>query len=126
MATPDDLRYTNQHEWVRVDGDTVTVGITDFAASALGDIVFVQLPSVGDAIEAGDTCGEIESTKSISELFAPVGGTVTEVNSTLENTPETVGASPYGDGWLFRLDAPGTSIDGLLDAGGYRELIGEA
>ncbi|GAA4559393.1 glycine cleavage system protein GcvH [Pseudonocardia xishanensis] len=118
MPVPDDLHYTEQHEWVRTDGHTLTIGITDFAATALGDIVFVQLPAVGDALNAGETCGEIESTKSVSDLVAPVTGTVTEINTTLVTAPETVGADPYGAGWLLRVAL--TSTDGLLDAAGYR------
>ena len=122
MPTPDDLRYTEQHEWVRADGDTLTVGITDFAAEALGDIVFVQLPSVGDTVKPGLACGEIESTKSVSDLFAPVGGTVSEINSALEGSPETVGADPYGEGWLFRITPIDSGLDDLLDAAAYRQL----
>ncbi len=94
--TPDDLRYTEQHEWVRADGEKVTVGVTGYAVEALGDIVFVQLPEAGAAVTAGEVCGEIESTKSVSDLFAPVTGTVTEVNTELDATPETVGTDPYG------------------------------
>ncbi|GAA1878173.1 glycine cleavage system protein GcvH [Pseudonocardia ailaonensis] len=121
MQTPDELRYTEQHEWIRTDGDVLTIGITAFAAEALGDIVFVELPPVGEAVTAGNACGELESTKSVSDLFAPVSGTVTEVNTALGDAPEAVGADPYGEGWLFRV-APDTDADGLLDAEAYRLL----
>lgn len=122
MPIPDELRYTEQHEWIRIDGDTLTVGITDFAAELLGDIVFVQLPAVGAPLSTGDACGEVESTKSVSDLFAPVAGTVTEVNTALDGSPETVGSDPYGEGWLFRVSAAGSTLDGLLDAAEYRRL----
>lgn len=122
--TPDDLRYTEQHEWVRADGEKVTVGVTGYAVEALGDIVFVQLPEAGAAVTAGEVCGEIESTKSVSDLFAPVTGTVTEVNTELDATPETVGTDPYGAGWLFTVTGP--AGEDLLDATAYRQLIGEA
>ncbi|MEU9890569.1 glycine cleavage system protein GcvH [Sphaerisporangium sp. NPDC051011] len=122
MPNPDDLRYTEQHEWVRADVDTLTIGITDFAAEALGDIVYIQLPMVGDTVKTGDACGEIESTKSVSDLFAPVTGTVTEVNTALGDSPETVGTDPYGDGWLFRVTPDDSGLDGLLDAAAYRRL----
>ena len=125
MPAPDDLRYTEQHEWVRADGDVLTVGITDFASDALGDIVFVQLPTVGDAVTAGDVCGEIESTKSVSDLFAPVDGTVTEINTALDGSPETVGTDPYAAGWLFRVAADDSGLDALLDAAAYRQLTQE-
>ncbi|WP_281689432.1 glycine cleavage system protein GcvH [Pseudonocardia thermophila] len=127
MATiPDDLRYTEQHEWARRDGDTITVGITDVAAGLLGDIVFVQLPNVGDTVTAGEACGEVESTKSVSDIYAPVSGTVTEVNPAIDSSPETVGADPYGEGWLFRVAAPDADLDALLDAAAYRQLTEEA
>jgi glycine cleavage system H protein len=122
MPDTDNLQYTEQHEWIRTDGDVFTIGITDFATEALGDIVFVQLPHVGDVLKAGQVCGEIESTKSVSDLFAPVSGTVTEVNSSVDDSPEIVGADPYGDGWLFRVAPDGRGLDGLLDADAYRQL----
>lgn len=125
MPAPDDLRYTEQHEWVRVDDATLTIGITDFAADLLGDIVFVQLPGVGETVQAGTSCGEIESTKSVSDLFAPIDGTVTEVNPALDDAPETVGTDPYGAGWLFRITADGAGTDQLLDADAYRLLTQE-
>jgi glycine cleavage system H protein len=122
MPDTDNLQYTEQHEWIRTDGDVFTIGITDFATEALGDIVFVQLPQVGDVLKTGQMCGEIESTKSVSDLFAPVSGTVTEVNSSVDDSPEIVGADPYGDGWLFRVAPDGRGLDGLLDADAYRQL----
>ena len=99
---PEDLRYSDKHEWVRVgNGDTVRIGITAFAAEALGDVVYVSLPQVGEEVAADDSCAEVESTKSVSDIFAPVGGVVTSVNTLLDSTPETINADPYGDGWLF-------------------------
>ncbi|MFY9326057.1 MAG: glycine cleavage system protein GcvH [Candidatus Nanopelagicales bacterium] len=103
MKTPDDLQYTKEHEWVQIIGDDVTFGITDFAQDALGDIVFISLPKVGDEISAGDTCGEVESTKSVSDIFAPVSGIVTEVNSALTANPEVVNADPYQAGWMVKV-----------------------
>lgn len=123
---PEDLKYTSEHEWVRGgNGSTVRVGITDYAAEQLGDIVFVTLPTVGEEVSAGDTCGELESTKSVSDLFTPVTGVVTAVNATLDSNPETINADPYGDGWLFELEVEGeTDLDDLLDADAYAEHTG--
>ena len=103
MKTPDDFQYTKEHEWVQIIGDDVTFGITDFAQDALGDIVFISLPKVGDEISAGDTCGEVESTKSVSDIFAPVSGIVTEVNSALTANPEVINADPYQAGWMVKV-----------------------
>ncbi|MEU6699841.1 glycine cleavage system protein GcvH [Pseudonocardia sp. NPDC046786] len=125
MSVPDDLRYTEQHEWVRVEGGTATVGITAHAAEALGDVVFVQLPAAGDTVIAGEACGEIESTKSVSDLFAPLGGTVTVVNDALDDAPETAGEDPYGRGWLFRVEPGDDGVPELLTAAEYRSLTGE-
>lgn len=123
-ATPEDLKYTSEHEWVRGTGPAVEVGITDFAQDSLGDIVFVTLPEVGAAITAGTPCGELESTKSVSDLYAPVNGTVTEVNSALDANPELVNSDPYGEGWIFKVElAAGQGVDGLLDAAGYQAAI---
>ena len=120
-ATPEDLKYTAEHEWVRGAGPVVRVGITDFAQDSLGDIVFVTLPEVGAKIEAGGPCGELESTKSVSDLYAPLSGTVTEVNGALDANPELVNADPYGEGWIFEVElAAGESVDALLDAAGYQ------
>lgn len=121
---PEDLQYTADHEWVRLDGDVVTVGITDYAQDQLGDIVYLSLPAVGEAIEAGAVVGELESTKSVSDLFAPVSGEVVSVNEALESTPETVNSDPYGQGWLMtvRVADPG-ALEGLLDAAAYGASI---
>jgi glycine cleavage system H protein len=119
-VTPEDLKYTTDHEWVRAEGDTVRVGVTDFAQDALGDIVFVTLPETGAHVTAGETCGEIESTKSVSDVFAPVTGTVVERNESLDSAPELVNSDPYGEGWMMSIrpdDASAT--EGLLDAAAY-------
>ena len=124
--TPDDLRYTAEHEWVqqRPDG-VVRVGITAYAQDALGDVVFVTLPEVGTPVAPGLACGEVESTKSVSDVFAPITGTVTARNDALDSSPELINTSPYGDGWMFELqpDDP-AAVDSLLDAAAYRELQG--
>jgi glycine cleavage system H protein len=123
---PEDLRYTTEHEWLRTtERGTLLVGITHFAQDALGDIVYVDLPAVGTTLEAGGPCGEVESTKSVSDIFAPVTGTVTARNTALDANPELVNSSPYDEGWMFevRPDDP-ASIDSLLDAEGYRSLLG--
>jgi glycine cleavage system H protein len=120
-TTPEDLKYTSEHEWVRGTGPVVEVGITDFAQDSLGDIVFVTLPEVGAEIKAGEPCGELESTKSVSDLYAPVDGTVAEVNTALDANPELVNSDPYGEGWIFKVElSDGTSVDGLLDAAAYQ------
>jgi glycine cleavage system H protein len=123
---PDDLRYTDAHEWVREGDDgVVRVGITDYAQAQLGDVVYVDLPAVGDAVTAGASCGEIESTKSVSEVYAPVSGEVVAVNGALEGSPELVNTGPYDDGWMFEVrpdDAQGDAMDALLDAAAYRGL----
>ena len=120
LEYPSGLRYTAEHEWVRVDGDTVRVGITSFAQEALGDVVYVSLPTVGDAVVAGDTCGEVESTKSVSDLYAPVSGEVTAVNGSLDATPELVNSDPYGEGWMYELTVSDAgALDGLMDADAY-------
>jgi glycine cleavage system H protein len=123
MNVPEDLRYSTDHEWARPEGDRIRVGITDFAQDALGDVVFVDLPAEALVVEAGGILGEIESTKSVSELYAPVSGEVVEVNSSLADAPEKLNADPYGEGWICVL-APSdpASTEGLLDAGGYRQL----
>jgi glycine cleavage system H protein len=123
---PDDLKYTVEHEWVRVEDDTAVVGITHFAQDQLGDIVYVSLPEPGDTISPGTSIGELESTKSVSDLFAPVSGVVTERNEQLDQTPELVNADPYGEGWLIkvRIDDP-AAVAGLLDAAAYEASIGD-
>jgi glycine cleavage system H protein len=121
---PGELRYTAEHEWVRVDDtDHVTVGITYYAQDSLGDIVFVSLPEVGAVVQAGESCGEVESTKSVSELFAPLDGQVLEVNGSLESDPAVINSEPYGEGWLMRLTVTEPSqIDGLLSASEYEGM----
>jgi glycine cleavage system H protein len=120
---PDDLRYTDAHEWVREGDDgVVRVGITDYAQAQLGDVVYVDLPAVGDAVTAGAPCGEVESTKSVSEIYAPVSGEVVAVNGALEGSPELVNSGPYDDGWMFEVRAAGGGLDALLDAAAYRSL----
>ena len=124
---PDDLKYTPMHEWVRTPGDTegsVRVGITHFAQDALGDIVYVSLPEVGEELQSGTTCGELESTKSVSDVYAPVAGEVVARNEALDATPEMVNSDPYGDGWLFEIvPADAGELDQLLDAAGYQTRI---
>jgi glycine cleavage system H protein len=123
MATESELQYTAEHEWVLVDGNTATVGITAYAAEKLGDVVYVDLPDVGTALATGSIVGEIESTKSVGELFAPVDGTVLEKNSAVEDTPELVNSDPLGDGWLIRIEF--TELPPLLSFDEYTALLGE-
>jgi glycine cleavage system H protein len=122
---PEDLKYSAEHEWVRSgNAAIVRIGITSYAADELGDIVFVSLPEVGEPVEAGDACGELESTKSVSDLFSPVAGVVAAVNPALEANPETINADPYGDGWLFEVElADDADLDALLDADAYAEQV---
>jgi glycine cleavage system H protein len=123
---PDDLRYSREHEWVAVDGDRARIGITDYAQDALGDVVYVDLPEVGLAVVGGATCAEVESTKSVSEIYSPLSGIVVEVNSALVDEPERINREPYGSGWIFVLElADATEVDGLLDAAAYRQLVDE-
>jgi glycine cleavage system H protein len=123
MNVPDDLRYSTDHEWARRDGDRIRVGITDFAQDALGDVVFVDLPAEGARVEAGGLLGEVESTKSVSEIYAPVAGEVVAVNGSLSDAPEALNADPYGEGWICEIvPSDATAVDGLLDASGYRQL----
>lgn len=126
MEIPEDLKYTDEHEWVRTEGDVVRVGITDYAQDALGDIVFVQLPDANASLTAGDVFGEVESTKSVSDLFAPISGIVDAVNSDLEDSPELVNNDPYGDCWMIviRPEIP-TATDDLLDAAAYETILDE-
>ena len=121
MSYPEQLQYTVEHEWVALGGDApASVGITAFAADALGDIVYVQLPEVGSTVTAGETCGELESTKSVSDLSAPVSGEVTAVNGALDATPELVNSDPYGEGWMYELRVTdAAALDGLLDVDAY-------
>jgi glycine cleavage system H protein len=123
MLIPSDLRYSSDHEWASANGDVIRVGITDYAQDALGDVVFVDLPKVGAVIDAHSAIGEVESTKSVSEIYAPVGGTVTAVNATLSNAPESVNADPYGEGWICEITTTSSvDFDALLDAAGYQAL----
>jgi glycine cleavage system H protein len=118
---PEDLKYTAEHEWVRQDDGVLRVGITDYAQDQLGDIVYVSLPEVGAEVAAGDAIGELESTKSVSDVYAPLAGTVTAVNEALDAQPELVNSDPYGDGWLFEVQSSEDgAFDGLLDAADYR------
>jgi len=126
MSVPDELHYTREHEWVAVEGSTATVGITDHAQQALGDVVYVSAPAPGSKVTAGEPCGEVESTKSVSDLFAPVDGEVADVNAELGDNPGVVNSDPYGAGWLFKVALPGGGADlppGLLTAAEYEELI---
>jgi glycine cleavage system H protein len=126
---PDDLKYTQEHEWLRAPGEgetAVRVGITHYAQDQLGDIVYVSLPAVGDAVQAGSACGELESTKSVSDVYAPVDGEVVAVNESLDATPELVNSDPYGGGWLYELvPSDPASLGALLDAAAYQESLGE-
>jgi glycine cleavage system H protein len=120
---PDDLRYSKEHEWVRVDGSSATIGITSFAADELGDIVFVELPDAGSSLSQFAAFGVVESVKAVSDLFAPVSGTVTEVNDALRDQPELLNTDPFGAGWIARIELSDTSeLDALMDAGAYAEL----
>jgi glycine cleavage system H protein len=125
LEYPDDLRYSTDHEWVREQGDgVVRVGITSYAQDALGDVVYVSLPAVGDALAKGDACGEVESTKSVSDLYAPLAGEITAVNESLDETPESINTDPYGEGWMYELKLGDESALGdLLDVEGYREHV---
>jgi glycine cleavage system H protein len=128
MNTPGELKYTKEHEWVKIESDgTVVFGITDFAQSALGDVVFSSLPKVGAKISAGSTCGEVESTKSVSDIYTPVTGVVKEVNGALTNNPEIINSDPYGQGWMVKLSEVNLSeVESLLDANSYQEITKSA
>lgn len=126
MASPENLKYSEDHEWVKSEGNTVTLGITEFAQSELGDIVFVELPEEGDEITKGDSFGSVESVKTVSELYSPVSGKITEINEDLEDEPEAVNESPYEKAWMVKVELSDESeIDALMDANGYQEMIGE-
>ena len=123
MNAPDELRYSEDHEWVRIEGDRARVGITDYAQDALGDVVFVDLPEVGAEVAAGALLGEVESTKSVSEIYAPLSGTVVAVNAVLADQPELLNSNPYGDGWICEIAVAGPdAAGGLMDADAYRQL----
>jgi glycine cleavage system H protein len=125
LEHPADLRYTSDHEWVRVEGEgRVRIGITAFAQNALGDVVYVSLPAVGDTVSAGDACGEVESTKSVSDVYAPLNGKVTATNEALDSSPELINSDPYGEGWMFELElADPSAVDQLLDAAAYEASL---
>ena len=122
---PEDLKYTAQHEWVRESGETARVGITDFAQDQLGDIVFVSLPEVGAKVTAGEPCGELESVKSVSDVYSPLSGTVTARNEALASTPELITSDPSGEGWMYEISVDQSApAEGILDAAGYQATIG--
>lgn len=122
---PSDLRYTAEHEWIKDQGDgVVRVGITAYAAEALGDVVYISLPSVGDSVSGGQSCGEVESTKSVSDLYAPADGEIVAVNDNLDATPESVNTDPYGEGWMYELRlADPSAVEAMLDAEGYSAIL---
>ncbi len=123
MDIPAELRYSSDHEWVRVEGTTATIGITEYAQDALGDVVFVEMPDAGLAVAAGESFSEVESTKSVSDIYAPITGSVAEVNAELESQPELLNSDPYGAGWICRIEISDPSeLDGLMDAEAYRAL----
>ncbi|MEJ6722804.1 glycine cleavage system protein GcvH [uncultured Ilumatobacter sp.] len=123
MNIPAELRYSSDHEWIRQDGNTVTIGITEFAQDSLGDVVFVEAPEATSVVAAGDSFTEVESTKSVSDIYAPVSGTIVAINEKLDDTPELVNSDPYGDGWLCSIEMSDPSqLDGLMDADSYRAL----
>ena len=123
MQCPDGLHYTKEHEWVRIDGAVGTVGITDFAQNELGDVVFVELPPVGTVVTKGDAFGVVESVKAVSDLYAPVSGTVSRVNEGLEESPELVNESPYDEGWMVEIQSAADAFEALMDVSAYAELV---
>jgi glycine cleavage system H protein len=123
LNIPEDLQYTNSHEWVRIEGDTATIGITDHAQDELGDVVFVELPGEGDAFDAGESFGTVESVKAVSDMYAPVGGEVVEVNTSLEDAPEKINEDPYGEGWFVKLRI--TEEPDLLSPEEYEKIVEE-
>jgi len=126
MNTPDDLKYTSEHEWIKVEGEVATVGITDYAQDALGDVTYVELPAVGDEVSAGDEVGSVESSKAASSIYAPVDGTVAEINEALDDAPELVNDEPYSAGWMYKLTVSDSGqLAKLLDAAAYEEACGK-
>jgi glycine cleavage system H protein len=124
MQTPGELRYSSDHEWVAVDGTRARIGITEYAQDALGDVVYVQVPELGATVAAGDSFGEVESTKSVSDVYAPVSGTIVAVNDTLADSPETINRDPYGAGWICEIElADASELEALLDADAYQALV---
>ena len=124
MNFPKHLRYTKDHEWIELDGNTATIGITDYAQRELGDIVYVEVETVGKSMKAGEVFGTVEAVKTVSDLFLPVDGKIIELNKNLANSPESVNSDPYGEGWMIKVEVTG-SADGLLTATQYREIIGK-
>ena len=123
---PDELRYTKEHEWIRIEGDSVTIGVTDYAQDALTDVVWVELPEIGAVVESMESFASVESVKSVSEIYAPVGGEVLEVNDSLEDSPEQINEDPYGNGWICKMSlADASELENLLDGATYRSLIEE-
>lgn len=123
MTFDDSVRYQESHEWARLDGDTITIGISDYAQDELGDVVFVELPEVGKSLKKGDAFGVVESVKAASDLYMPAGGEVTEVNGSLKDTPETINEAPFGDGWIIKVKVSDTAeLDDLMDAAAYRSF----
>ncbi len=125
MNFPDDLKYTEDHEWVRVDGDTATIGITEFAAGELGDIVYLEVETVGETLDGGEVFGSVEAVKTVSDLFMPVTGEIIEMNEELEDSPEQVNDSPYESGWMIKVKLTDDLPDNLLSADQYKELVGK-
>jgi len=126
MSIPAELKYTKEHEWLRLDGDVATMGLTDHAQEALGDIVFVELPDVGRHVQVEEPCAVVESVKAVSDVYAPVAGEVVEANSNLETTPELVNSAPYDEGWIAKIRISDSSqLDALMDSGAYAEFINE-
>jgi glycine cleavage system H protein len=124
MAIPDRLRYSTDHEWVAVEGATARIGITDYAQDALGDVVFVDVPAVGRSVSAGESMSEVESTKSVSDIYAPVSGTISAVNDALASSPDALNRDPYGEGWICEIEmSDPAEVEALLDAAGYRALV---
>jgi glycine cleavage system H protein len=127
MLYPEDLKYTREHEWARTEGDRATVGITDYAQDALGDIVYIDLPALGTAVGAGERFGEVESTKSVSDIYSPVSGTIVERNNDLDKSPEIINSDPYGRGWLVIVQITDPAeLDGLMNAEAYSNLVSES
>ena len=125
MNIPAEVKYTKDHEWIRVDGDIATVGITDFAQGELGDIVFIEIETAGETLDQNEVFGSVEAVKTVSDLFMPVSGEVMEVNTDLDSSPETVNSDPYGDGWMIKIKLSNPAdVSGLLSADAYKELVG--
>ena len=124
MNIPNELKYTKDHEWVKIEGDEATIGITDFAQQELGDIVFVDVDTEGESLDEGEVFGSIEAVKTVSDLFMPLDGEILELNTKLEDEPELINSDPYGEGWIIKIKMSGDSASELLDASAYKELIG--